>query len=75
MKHDLVIRNGPDLNVFDTDRVAGCQPQLVNDLPHGASRFIQRAVGYQATICNGQLILRDDEHTGAHSGLVLRNQG
>jgi N-acyl-D-aspartate/D-glutamate deacylase len=71
----LAVGKKADLNVIDTDRVAECQPLLVNDFPHGAPRFIQRAVGYQATICNGQVILRDDEHTGAHPGQVLRNQG
>ena len=62
-----------DINVIDIDRVAECQPTLVQDFPHGASRFIQRAMGYQATICNGRVILRDDEHTGIRSGRVVRN--
>ena len=71
----LAVGRKADINVIDTGRVAECQPQLVDDFPHGASRFIQRAVGYQATVCNGQVILRDDEHTGVHPGQVLRNQG
>ena len=49
------------------------QPELVHDFPGNAPRFIQRAVGYDATICNGQVILRDDEHTGNHPGEVLRS--
>jgi N-acyl-D-amino-acid deacylase len=71
----LAVGKKADLNVIDTDRVAECQPRLVNDFPHGAPRFIQRAVGYQATICNGLIVLRNDEHTGNHSGHVLRNRG
>ena len=71
----LQVGQKADLNVIDTDKVAECQPRLVNDFPHGAPRFIQRAVGYQATVCNGEVILRDDEHTGAHAGHVLRNRG
>jgi N-acyl-D-aspartate/D-glutamate deacylase len=49
-------------------------PEMVGDFPGGAKRFIQRAVGYKATICNGQIILRDDELTGARGGQVVRNQ-
>ncbi len=63
-----------DINVIDTDRVAEAQPQIVHDFPHGAPRFIQRAVGYDATICNGQVILRHDEHTGHRSGVLLRGR-
>lgn len=62
-----------DVNVIDVDRVAERQPQLVHDFPGGAPRLIQRAVGYQATVCNGTVILRDDELTGARAGRVLRN--
>jgi N-acyl-D-amino-acid deacylase len=61
-----------DINVVDIGRVAERQPYIVNDIPGGAPRFVQRAVGYEATICNGRVILRDDEHTGARGGTVLR---
>ena len=63
-----------DVNVIDVDRVAERQPQLVHDFPGGAPRLIQRAVGYDATIVNGEVILRDDELTGTRAGRVLRNQ-
>ena len=70
-----VLRAGlrADVNVIDIDRLAERQPYIVNDFPGGAPRFQQRAVGYAATICNGQVTLRDDEHTGACAGQVLRN--
>jgi N-acyl-D-aspartate/D-glutamate deacylase len=61
-----------DLNVLDIDRVAERHAELVADFPFGARRFIQRAVGFDATICNGTVILRHDEHTGERSGKVLR---
>ena len=70
----LVVGKRADINVIDIDRVAECQPRIVNDFPGGAPRFIQRAVGYKATLCNGQVILRDDEHTGVLAGEVLRNR-
>jgi N-acyl-D-aspartate/D-glutamate deacylase len=62
-----------DVNVFDPERVAECQPELVHDFPGGAPRFIQRSKGYRATIVNGQLSVVDGEHTGARAGSVLRH--
>ncbi len=70
-----VLREGmkADVNVIDLGRVAERQPKLVHDFPGGAPRLIQKAVGYKATVCNGSVILEDDEHTGDRSGKVLRN--
>ena len=48
-------------------------PELVNDFPGGARRFIQKAQGYETTICNGEIILSSDEHTGTRSGRILRH--
>ncbi|MCY3813843.1 MAG: amidohydrolase family protein [Gammaproteobacteria bacterium] len=62
-----------DINVIDMTRVRERQPKLVHDFPGGAPRLIQKAVGYKATVCNGTVILADDEHTGERAGLVLRN--
>ena len=62
-----------DVNVIDMDRVAERQPQLVHDFPGGAPRLIQKARGYKTTVCNGSVILENDEHTGARAGQVLRN--
>ncbi len=61
-----------DINVIDLGRLSERMPQMVNDFPGGAKRFIQRAAGYKATICNGVVTLRDDEHTGARAGQILR---
>ena len=41
----LAVGKRADINVFDLDRLAECMPYLVHDLPCGASRFVQRAVG------------------------------
>jgi N-acyl-D-amino-acid deacylase len=62
-----------DVNVFDADTVIERQPELVNDFPGGAPRFIQRATGYKATIVNGQINVRDGVHTGVRAGAVLRH--
>ena len=61
-----------DLNILDIDCVAERQAELVTDFPFGAKRFIQRASGFDATICNGTVVLRHNEHTGERSGRVLR---
>ena len=61
-----------DLNVIDLERVSERMPEYVHDFPNGAGRFVQRARGYRATLCNGALVLAHDEHTGARGGRVLR---
>ena len=69
----LSVGKRADVNVVNLEKLEERQPELVHDFPGNAPRFIQRAVGYDATICNGQVILRDDEHTGSHPGEVLRS--
>ncbi len=69
----LAVGQRADVNVFDAARVAERQPEIVHDLPGGARRFTQRAIGYKATIVNGQINVLDDEHTGVRAGRVLRH--
>ena len=71
----LKVGRKADLNVIDLDRLEERQPYIVHDFPGGAPRFQQRAQGYKATVCNGQVTLRDDEHTGVCAGQVLRHGG
>jgi N-acyl-D-amino-acid deacylase len=61
-----------DMNVIDLEGLHEHMPEMVHDFPGGAPRFIQRASGYRATLCNGQVILENDEHTGVRSGEVIR---
>ena len=67
----LAVGMRADINVFNLDRLGEKQPEIVHDFPFEAPRFIQRGAGYQATICNGVTILRDDEHTGARAGQIV----
>jgi N-acyl-D-aspartate/D-glutamate deacylase len=62
-----------DLNVIDLERVSERMPEFVHDFPGGAGRFVQRAQGYLATICNGETMLEADELLGTRSGHVLRS--
>jgi len=69
-----LIREGmaADLVVFDPDTIAAELPEVVRDLPAGAKRLIQRTRGIAATVVNGEILLRDGKHTGAHPGRLLR---
>ncbi len=69
-----LIREGmaADLVVFDPDTVGPEMPEVVNDLPAGARRLVQRARGFAATVVNGELVLRDGKPTGALPGHLLR---
>jgi N-acyl-D-amino-acid deacylase len=70
---ELAVGKRADINVFDLDRLEEKMPEIVHDFPFGAPRFIQRAAGYKTTICNGQVILRDDELTGDCAGRIIRS--
>ena len=61
-----------DVNVFDPETVAERQPELVHDFPGGAPRYIQKSLGYKATLVNGHVTVEDGEHTGTRPGTVLR---
>ena len=69
-----LVREGfaADLIVFDPDTISPELPEVVNDLPAGARRLVQRARGIAATIVNGEVLLRDGKHTGALPGQLLR---
>ena len=64
--------NIADLAIFDPDKVAPQMPALAHDLPAGARRLKQKADGILATIVNGEVVLRHNEHTGALPGHLLR---
>lgn len=61
-----------DINIIDWDNLVLELPEFVNDFPHDATRWIQRAQGYDYTIVNGKVTIDHGEHTGARSGTVLR---
>jgi N-acyl-D-aspartate/D-glutamate deacylase len=73
--HDRgLIREGmaADMVVFDPDTIVAEMPEVVDDLPAGARRLVQRARGMKATVVNGEVLLRDGKHTGALPGRLLR---
>lgn len=62
-----------DLFVFDPATIDLLAPEKVDDLPQGASRYIQRAKGIHYTIVNGSVLMKNGTHTGVYPGKVLRS--
>jgi N-acyl-D-aspartate/D-glutamate deacylase len=69
-----LIREGmaADLVVFDPDTITAEMPEVVDDLPAGARRLIQKTRGVAATVVNGEVLLREGKATGALPGRLLR---
>ena len=61
-----------DVNVIDFDRLQPRRPTIVNDLPAGGRRLVQRADGYVATIVSGKVAFREGEPTGELNGRLVR---
>ncbi len=61
-----------DVIVFDPEKISPMLPTLDHDLPAGARRLKQKATGLKTTIVNGQVLLKNNEHTGALPGQLLR---
>ncbi|MEY4371463.1 MAG: hypothetical protein RL219_232 [Actinomycetota bacterium] len=70
-----VLRAGAfaDVNVIDFDALTLDQPRVANDLPNGASRYVQGASGYDYTIVNGRVAMDHGTHTGTFAGRTLRS--
>jgi N-acyl-D-aspartate/D-glutamate deacylase len=62
-----------DLNVIDMARLTLHAPEFRNDLPGGASRLVQEATGYVATLVAGTVTRRHDADTGARPGALVRS--
>jgi N-acyl-D-amino-acid deacylase len=61
-----------DFAVFDPQTIAPRMPDVVHDLPGGAKRLKQTAEGMLATVVGGQVLLSNNEHTGALPGRLIR---
>ena len=60
------------LVVFDPSQIGPGLPHGASDLPAGAKRLTQKATGIRATVVNGQVLMRDGEHSGALPGQLIR---
>ena len=61
-----------DLNLIDEQALGILAPEMVQDLPAGGKRYIQRATGYRTTVVAGEVTFRDGESTGALPGRLIR---
>jgi len=64
-----------DVNVIDFDNLHALRPEIHHDLPAGGRRLLQRATGYEHTICAGQQIYQNGVATGALPGRLIRHAG
>merc|ERR1712107_11962 len=62
-----------DINVIDLPRLRIHRPELADDLPTGARRWIQNVSGYKLTMVNGVVTYEDGKPTGALPGKLVRN--
>jgi N-acyl-D-aspartate/D-glutamate deacylase len=69
-----LVREGniADLVIFDPKTVAARMPSVTRDLPGGAMRLQQKSDGILATIVGGEVLLRNNEHTGVYPGKLMR---
>ena len=73
--HDRgLLREGmaADIVVFDPDTVGGAMPEMVHDLPAGEKRLKQTATGIAHTVVGGEVLLSNNQHTGALPGRFIR---
>ncbi len=61
-----------DLNAIDPAKLSVGVPRLLNDLPAGGKRFVQKADGYVATWVAGEQVQLNGEITPARPGRLVR---
>lgn len=61
-----------DVNIIDYDRLTLERPEVVYDLPGGGRRLLQKARGYEYTVCSGTVIREKDAFTGDLPGRLVR---
>ncbi len=61
-----------DVVLFDPTRIDLERTELAHDLPGGAARLIQRPIGVEHVVVNGEVLMEGGEQTAARSGCLLR---
>src|SRR6202011_607936 len=62
-----------DITIFDPETVKPLPEHVVHDFPAGGWRFKEPAQGIYATFVNGEMLMKEGNHTGNLPGRVLRN--
>jgi N-acyl-D-aspartate/D-glutamate deacylase len=68
---ELRLGAAADICVIDPEELALCPAAVRHDLPGGAPRLFQPAVGYRAVFVNGVQTIDRDAPTGASPGIML----
>ncbi len=68
----LAVGKKADVNIIDWDKLGAGSPYVVNDLPAGGKRLLQKVSGYDATIVSGKVTYRDGLATGTLPGKLVR---
>ncbi len=63
-----------DINLIDMDGLNLGPPEIVQDLPAGGVRLLQKAHGYRATMKSGAVTFQNGEWTGETPGRLLRGE-
>ena len=61
-----------DINLIDLEGMRLHAPEMVNDLPAGGRRLIQKADGYVATLVAGRVTFEHGQPTGERPGGLVR---
>ncbi len=61
-----------DINVIDFEALTLHGPEIVNDLPAGGSRFLQRVTGIDHTFVSGVEVASNSESSGELPGSLVR---
>ena len=71
----LVAGQAADIAIFDFNTVGSSaeRPEVRRDLPGGGRRLVVPAQGVKFTIVNGEILYKNQQHTGAFPGQVLRS--
>ena len=63
-----------DINIIDFDKLNVSHPTMIYDLPLGGRRLVQDAMGYIATIKNGQVVFENGKANGVLPGKLIRGK-
>ena len=61
-----------DINIIDYEGLTLHEPEIINDLPAGGRRLVQKASGYDYTIVSGEVAFIKGEATGALNRRLVR---
>jgi len=61
-----------DINVIDYEGLSLRPPEMVQDLPAGGQRLLQKASGFRSTLVAGAEVVRDDAVTNERPGRLVR---